>query len=322
MRSTFPSHLRAVSDLEPTDVERIISTAVSYRTKLREGVRKENILDGRVVALIFEKPSLRTAMTFEIAAHALGGVPVFLSSSQILASGSNQQGRESIPDIGRNVERFADLIVARVYSHNTIEEMARSVKIPVINALCDTHHPCQALADLLTIYDVMPSDTPTNQISVCFVGDGNNVATSLMQICAVTGVNFTLSCPPSFETPKEQWNYGLKLAEQSRAKLEIIHDPRKAVSSADIIYSDTFISMGQEAERDTRLKSFEGYQVNAALLSCAKPSTKFMHCLPAHRGEEVTDEVMDSARSIVFDQAENRLHVAKALLALMLEAAR
>ena len=314
MAPAISNHLRSVLDLTSNDVEDILNTAQEYRSKLRDGIRRENLLDGRVVALIFEKPSLRTAMTFEIATHALGGVPVFLSSSQILASGSNQQGRESIPDIGRNVERFADLIVARVYKHDTIQQLANSVNIPVINALCDLHHPCQALADLLTIRSFFPLASKQKKIQICFVGDGNNVATSLMQICALMGLDFTVSCPKGYEIPLTLWDDSLELAEQSGAILKTIRDPQEAVISADIVYTDTFISMGHEEERVQRLTEFSGYQVNQQLMSHAKPNAKFMHCLPAHRGEEVTDQVIDSSHSIVFDQAESRLHIAKALL--------
>ncbi len=303
--------LRAISDLNAKTVEALLERAQGFKLKQDQGVRKENILDGRVVAMVFEKPSLRTKMAFEVATLYLGGHPVFLSSAEVLASGNNKKGRESIPDIARNLERFADVIIARVYSHSVIQELAKAVRTPIINALCDRHHPTQALADLLAI-KLRFGDL--RGLRVAYVGDGNNVATSLMQICALSGVHFSIATPPGYEIPKEDWSWGEKKAQASGAELRATHDPKTIVTGADVIYTDTFVSMGQEQESLTRIDIFKGFQVNAGLMSLAKPAAIFMHCLPAHRGEEVTDQVMDSAQSIVFDQAECRLHVAKAVL--------
>lgn len=302
-------------DLTADDVEQIMKRAFAFREKYLLGVRRENQLDGKVVALVFEKPSLRTKVAFEVATLGLGGQPVFLSSSQILASGNNQRGRESIPDIGRNLERFADMIVARVYSHETIRVLAQSVSKPVINALCDQHHPTQALADLMAIRMHKPD---RKDLKVVFVGDGNNVATSLMQMSLMMGMDFSIASPLGYEIPLVEQKIGHELAARSAKKVEFIRDPFQAIQNADVVYSDTFISMGQESEQNERLNVFEKYQVNQHLMRSAKKDAVFMHCLPAHRGEEVTDDVMDSAQSIVFDQAECRLHVAKALIAIFL----
>lgn len=309
----FEKSLTRVTDLTPLDIQRVLSKACSFKRKHDEGVRRENLLDGKVVALVFEKPSLRTKVAFEVATHYLGGQPVFLSSSQILASGGNERGRESIPDIARNLERFCDLIVARVYHHEVIDEIAQSVRTPVINALCDKHHPTQALADLMAIQTAVEKDS--NETTVAFVGDGNNVATSLMQICLMSGIHFRIASPPGYEIPLVEQKVGEYLARGSGATFQVLHDPQAAVTGADVVYTDTFTSMGQESEKEARAKAFAGYQVNTDLMALTKTDAVFMHCLPAHRGEEVTDAVMDSPHSIVFDQAECRLHIAKALIA-------
>lgn len=307
--------LTRFTDLEADDVNLIMERAFSFRDKYRKGQRKENLLDGKVVALVFEKPSLRTKVAFEVAAVSLGGTPVFLSSSQILASGNNQRGRESIPDIGRNLERFADMIVARVYSHQVIADLADSVSTPVINALCDKHHPTQALADLMAI---MWHRGHPEGLKVCFIGDGNNVATSLMHMSTMMGMDFSIASPAGYEIPAEEREAAIKMARARGRQAVFTREPEEAVREADVVYADTFVSMGQEGEKDSRVSAFDGYQVNSHLMGLAKKGALFMHCLPAHRGEEVTDEVMDSPQSIVFDQAECRLHVAKALMSLYL----
>lgn len=306
--------LTKIADLTTAEVELILEKAAGFQRKQAEGIRRENTLDGRSVAMIFEKPSLRTKVAFEVATFYLGGLPIFLSSSQILASGGNEHGRESIPDIARNLERFADIIIARVYSHEVIQEISEATTKPVVNALCDRHHPTQALADLMAIRRF--AGAPASPLKVAYIGDGNNVATSLMQICTLMGVHFAIATPEGFEIPVAEQRVGQAFAEKSGCEFHGYHDPFKAVQAADVVYTDTFVSMGQEGEREKREKAFRNYQVNAKLMAHAKPGAIFMHCLPAHRGEEVTDEVMDSPQSIVFDQSECRLHVAKALLSL------
>lgn len=307
--------LTQIFDLTKEEIQELVQQAFIFKEKLAAGVYKENALNGRSVAMIFEKPSLRTKVAFEVATAQLGGIPIFLSSGQIFASGGNEQGRESIPDIARNLERFTDLILARVFQHETIEILAQSISKPVINALSDKHHPTQALADLMAIMWHKPE---WQKCKVAFVGDGNNVATSLMQICVMLGMNFSIASPTGYEIPEDEKVKAKVVASQTGSTLQFLRDPREALEQADVVYTDTFVSMGQEAETEKRLKDFTGYQVTMQLLKTAKPDAIFMHCLPAHRGCEVTDEVMDCPQSIIFDQAECRLHIAKSLLSYFL----
>ena len=305
--------LTKIADLSVDNLNAIVDLAERYRVERVNGEPGDKPLNGRFVALVFEKPSLRTKVSFEVATVSLGGHPVFLSSGQIFASGANQSGRESIPDIGRNLERFCDIIVARVYSHATISTLRSVIRVPIINALCDQHHPCQAIADVLTMERLAPRGS--KQLKVAYVGDGNNVATSLAQACVMRGHNVVVASPRGYQVPVEEQKVtnGLRLSKEQ--SIEFITSPAEAVADADIVYTDTFVSMGQEAQHGQRLAAFEGYQVDGALMSRAPAHVKFMHCLPAHRGEEVTDDVMDGPQSVVFDQAESRLHVAKAILA-------
>jgi len=302
--------LTCISDLNLDDVNNLLKSASAFKQKHDAGLRREDILQGKVVAMIFEKPSLRTKIAFEVATAYLGGIPVFLSSSQILASGSNERGRESVPDIARNLERLSDLIVARVYSHDVIKEISESVSNPVINALCDKHHPTQALADLMAIRMHLTK----KDIKVAYIGDGNNVATSLLQVCALAGFHFSIASPNDFGIPIAEKEVAVRMAIASGSILSFETDPYTAVRNADVVYTDTFVSMGQEKDKLERLQIFSGYQVTLNLMSKAARGAKFMHCLPAHRGEEVLNEVMDAPYSIIFDQAECRLHIAKALL--------
>ena len=309
-------HLTKISDLSVEQLDGIVERARSFREEPLGAVGLSGPLRGRFVAMVFEKPSLRTKVSFEVATVSLGGHPVFLSSEQIFASGGNKKGRESVPDIGRNLERFSDIIVARVFQHETIQQLSSIVRVPVINALCDQHHPCQAIADVLTMERF---SSKTGPLKVAYIGDGNNVATSLAQACAMRGHDVVVASPKGYEVTKEEQGVAISLRARESQSVQFISSPSEAVRGADIVYTDTFVSMGQEAETGIRLKAFEGYQVNAGLMRLAPSTAKFMHCLPAHRGEEVTDEVMDSPQSIVFDQAESRLHVAKAVLAWSLE---
>lgn len=309
----MPKHLTKMGDLSISELSSIVSRARDFQLRAKEGVRIENMLQGRVVAMVFEKPSLRTKVSFEVATMYLGGNPVFLSSDQIFASGGHQRGRESLPDIARNLERFCDLIVARVFSHATIETLASISKVPVVNALCDMHHPCQAIADVMTM-ERRFGDASQRPLRVAYIGDGNNVATSLLQACAMRGHHVSIATPAGYEVPSQECEVARRLCRDTNQELSFIRSPEEAVRKADVVYTDTFVSMGQEEETTKRLKDFAGYQVNSALMAKAPTTAVFMHCLPAHRGEEVTDEVMDSVQSIVFDQAECRLHVAKAVL--------
>ena len=302
-----------ISDLSVKELNSIIEMADRFRVGRSQGISEDLPLAGRFVALVFEKPSLRTKVSFEVATVALGGHPIFLSSEQIFASGGNQAGRESVPDIGRNIERFCDVIIARVFRHETIALLSAAVKVPVINALCDQHHPCQAIADVVTMEQF--SARRGSGLKVSYIGDGNNVATSLVQACVMRGHSVAVASPAGYEVPIREQEVTHSLRVNNEQSIEFVREPSAVIEDADIVYTDTFISMGQEDQRAARLESFKGYQVNRELMAKAPGHVKFMHCLPAHRGEEVTDEVIDSAQSILFDQAESRLHVAKAVLA-------
>ncbi len=308
-------HLTKITDFSPAEIELILHEAFQYKVKKDQGILKEDKFNGKVVAMVFEKASLRTKVAFEVAAAYFSATPVFLSSGQILASGNDEKGRESIEDIAKNLERFADIIIPRVYEHQSIQRIAASIQKPTINALCDKHHPTQALADLMAI-QWHKGKSP--HLKVVFVGDGNNVATSLMQICAMQGLDFSIASPAGYEIPQEEQAVAQEWATKSGSTLLSLQNPKEALQEADVVYTDTFVSMGQEHEKESRKKTFQNYQVNVGLLKYAKSDCIFMHCLPAHRGEEVTDEVMDGPNSIIFDQAECRLHIAKALLAYYL----
>jgi ornithine carbamoyltransferase len=259
-------------------------------------------LAGRVLALIFEKPSLRTRVTFEVGMVQLGGRSVYLMAHEI------QMGvRESVPDVARNLGLWVDAVAVRAFEHRTVEEFARWAGVPVINALSDREHPCQALADFFTLRE---RGFDPGALRLAWIGDGNNVCHSLLLLSALTGTQMSVACPSGYEPDGS-------VQEACRAlggRFSITTDPREAAAGADVIYTDVWASMGQEAEREERLESFRRYQVNETLLGLAKPSAVVMHCLPAHRGEEITDEVLDGPQSIVLAQAENRLHVQKAVL--------
>lgn len=306
------THFTTLTDLNSIDIQTIIDLAFEFK---KAPSLHKNALAGKTVGMIFEKPSLRTKVSFELASHQLGATPFFLTSKEILSSGNNTQGRESIPDIARNLERFADILVARVYKHESILTLADNVEKPVVNALCDLYHPSQALADFMA----MQWHKADQKWSVAFVGDGNNVATSLMHICAIMGKDFSIASPEGYTIPEKERKLAADIASKSGSKITFTSDPIVAVKNADFVYTDTFVSMGQESEQTQRLKAFKNYQVTNELLKHAKPDACFMHCLPAHRGEEVTDEVMDSNQSIIFDQAECKLHTAKALIYFLLK---
>ena len=262
-------------------------------------------LEGKTLAMIFEKPSLRTRVTFELGMYHLGGHGLFYQT--------RLGERESVPDIARNLERWVDGIVARTYSHEVLIELADYASVPVINALTDREHPCQILADAQALRDHKGG---FDGLKVAFVGDGNNVFASWAHFAARIPIDLTLVCPEGYECAPEI----LKFARQhAKGKVEVKHDVPTGVAGADAVYTDVWASMGQEAETAVREKAFQGYQVNAKVMSYAKEDAVFMHCLPAHRGSEVTDEVIDSPQSIVFDEAENRLHVQKAIMVALMK---
>ncbi len=295
--------LLSVADLTSEDIYRLIQAAVDLKAEDRLSQ-----LTGKVLALIFEKPSLRTRVSFEIAMRKLGGQVVYLSPSEV-----GLGKRESVPDVARVLSRYVDIIAARTFSHQTLETLADYSQVPVINALSDLEHPCQALTDLFTIYE---KKGELQGLTLAFIGDGNNVAHSLMLATALTGVNFRIASPPGYSVKEEI----LHLAQEYAAESEILctEDPNLAARGADVIYTDVWTSMGQEAEAKLRRKAFSGYQVNMDLLSLASEDAILMHPLPAHRGEEVSEDILDSPKSVVFEQAENRMHLEKAILNEML----
>jgi len=263
-------------------------------------------LVGRTLAMIFEKPSLRTRVTFETGMTQLGGHAVYLAPADVRLG-----QRESVGDVAANLGRWVDGIVARTFSHAVIEELAAAAGVPVVNALSDHEHPCQALADFLTILERRGR---LDGVQLVFVGDGNNVWHSLALMGATLGVRVRLACPPGFEGDPSVLRHAEELATLTGSRVEVTHDPRAAVADADVIYTDVWASMGQEEEAAQRAAVFAAFQVNEDLVAAAPPNVFVMHCLPAHRGEEITSAVLDGPRSIVLDQAENRLHAQKALL--------
>jgi ornithine carbamoyltransferase len=268
--------------------------------------RYANILKGKHIALIFEKPSLRTRVTFEVGIQSMGGNVVFLDHTQ-----ARLGERESIPDVARNLERWVQGIVARVYEQRVLEEMADSVSIPVVNALSDRFHPCQALADFFTLEEKFGS---LRGFKLAYVGDGNNVCHSLIYLAARLGVHLRIATPPSYAPAADVLADGKRAAKETRARIELFSDPVEAVTGAQAVYTDSWTSMGFEAEEKVRRATFKSFQVNRKLMEYAAAGAVFMHCLPAHRGMEVTDEVLDSPSSIVLKQSENRMYVQKAIL--------
>jgi ornithine carbamoyltransferase len=294
-------HLVYSGDLTREHVLRLFALAADLKQRWKAG-RRDTPLAGRSLALIFEKPSLRTRVTFEVGVLQLGGRAVYLSGAEI-----GLGTRESVPDVARNLSRWVDGIVARVHSHGSVEAMAEHATIPVVNALSDLDHPCQALADYFTLWE---RGMDFSRMRLAWIGDGNNVCHSIMIVGALLGVHVVVACPPGYEpSPAVQ-----ATVRTLGGRVEITEDARAAATGADVLYTDVWTSMGQEAEREKRLEAFSRYQINDTVLRFAKPTALVMHCLPAHRGEEITDSVVDSPQSIVLDQAENRLHAQKAVI--------
>lgn len=297
--------LISINDLTSTEVRRIFATAADLKANPR---KYSDALHGCSVALIFEKPSLRTRVSFESAAVQLGGSSLFLPAQEV-----GLGWRESLEDFARTMSQYVDALVLRVFKHATVTGMARAASIPVINGLSDQAHPCQAAADLMTIHECFGQVAGK---TVVFVGDGNNVARSLALGCAMLGARFRLSAPAGYAFDPSFISQVVDFAPQAR--IETQADPARAVADADIIYTDVWTSMGQEAEREERLRKFSAYQVNASLLGKAPKHARVLHCLPAHRGEEIAGEVLDGPQSLAFEQAGNRLHVQKAILEMLL----
>ncbi|CAN5121271.1 ornithine carbamoyltransferase [soil metagenome] len=297
-------HLLSSADLDPDGLERILASAAALRDQRRSGHPTQS-LAGRQVALLFEKPSLRTRVTFDVGVSALGGHPISLGPDEV---GIGR--RETATDIGRNLSRWVDAIVLRTFAHATLLELARASSVPVVNALTDHEHPCQALADLLTLKDHLGE---LRGRTLAFIGDGNNVCHSLLLTGVLAGMHVRVATPPSYEPDTGVVANASHVARNTGGNVTVGNDPRAAVRGADAVYTDTWTSMGAEADADLRRLRFAGFRVDASLLADA-PDALVMHCLPAHRGEEISDDVLDGPRSVVLDQAENRLYTQQALL--------
>ena len=293
-----------IADLNKAELEDLMVKAAQWKREPQGGA-----LTGKTVALIFGKPSTRTRVSFSVAVHELGGMPLYLSEQDLQIRTS-----ESIEDTARVLSRYVDAIVIRTFSQSDVEDLASAASVPVINALTDDHHPCQGLADVFTVRERF-GDSKGRKI--VFLGDGNNVAGSLAEAAVMTGSDVCLCVPEGHDLPKARVDGIVELAESSGAKAWVERDPSIAVSDASVLYTDVWISMGQDAE-EKKIAALRPYQLNRGLIAKARPDVVVLHCLPAHRGEEITDEAMDGPWSAVFDQAENRLHVQKALLASLL----
>jgi ornithine carbamoyltransferase len=296
-----PKHFLTIDAITPTELQELLDSAVALKAS---GLG--TVLKNKTAALVFEKPSLRTRVSFELAVRQLGGQTIYLSPEEV-----GLGKRESIPDVTRVLSRFVDLIILRTFSQHNLEVMAEYSAVPVVNALSDYEHPCQALADLMTIYE---HKGKLKWLTVGYVGDGNNVANSLMLACAMAGINFHIASPKGYTIDPAVLKKANTFAKTSGATIVATEDPKVAAKDADVIYTDTWTSMGQEAEAAVRRKVFAEYQINDKLMALAKRTAIIMHCLPAHHGEEVAVGILDGPQSVVFDQAENRLHAQKALL--------
>jgi ornithine carbamoyltransferase len=294
--------LLSVADLSAAEIEKIIAQAL----KMKRGTTSQ-LLSGKILALMFEKPSLRTRVSFEVAVHQLGGYCFYLSPEEV-----GLGKREPVSDVAQVLSRYVHGIIARTFSHEALQTLAKYSTVPVINALSDLEHPCQALADILTINE---KKGKLKGLNLAYVGDGNNVANSLLLAASLTGINFCIASPPGYAVADKMLQMAKGFAAHSGSRIILTKEPEQAVKDADVVYTDVWTSMGQEAETEKRRKAFAGYQVDARLLSLARKDVMVMHPLPAHHGEEVAVGLLDSQSSVVFDQAENRLHLQKALLA-------
>jgi ornithine carbamoyltransferase len=299
--------LVSIRDFSPAEVEAVLELTALMKAR---PIDFRSALAGKQLVMFFEKPSLRTRLTFESGMSSLGGMSMFVDQTHSLLG-----VRETLSDIAHNVERWCDVIVLRTFAHATVEDVAEFADIPVINALSEREHPCQALADYFTLQEKFGD---LRKVRLAYVGDGNNVANSLLLVCASLGSTIHLATPEGYAPDAQILADSREIARETGAKIELFSDPAEAVCGADAVYTDTWISMGQENESDLRVKTFSPYQVNKKLMAKAASHAAFMHCLPAYRGKEVTKDVIDSSRSVVFDQAENRLHVQKAILSLLL----
>jgi ornithine carbamoyltransferase len=304
-----PRDLVSIHDLDPAEIHQLFNLCAMLKQRPADF---RGVLAGKQMVMFFEKPSLRTRLTFEAGMDSLGGSTFFVDQTA-----SRLTARESLYDIAHNLERWIDIIVLRTYRHATVEEMATYAGVPVINALSELEHPCQALADFFTLHEHFGD---LSKIHFAYVGDGNNMAHSLLLAGASVGAKISIATPERYGLNPVILTMAQAIAEETGATLRVLTDPRRAVKGADAVYTDTWASMGQEGEAVERATIFGPYQVNTELMQWAAPHARFMHCLPAHRGCEVTDQVIDSLNSVVFDQAENRLHIQKAILVWLLRA--
>jgi len=288
----------------------LFDIARKLKKDVKNGV-EHHYLEGKTLAMIYEKPSLRTRVTFEIGIYQLGGYGIYLAPSDIKLG-----KRESVGDVARNLSRWVDGIMARTFSHNTVVELAENASIPVINGLSDYEHPCQILADYLTILE---HKNRVDGLNFAFIGDGNNVANSLLYASVILGSDFSIASPAGYKIKPDIFDKAKEIADKTGVKILQTNSPEDAVRDADIIYTDVWTSMGEEAERAERIKKFEEYQVNNKLLEYANEDAIVMHCLPAHRGEEITSDVLDGPHSVVLDESENRLHIQKAILVKLMK---
>ena len=291
-----------LADLDSEEIRQMVKKARS----MKEGVTPK-AMDGKVAALLFEKPSLRTRVSFEVGVKQMGGSCIYLSQSDV-----GLGTREPAEDVARVLDRLVDVIVARVFSHRNLEILAEYSTVPVVNALSDLAHPCQAIGDLLSMNE---HKGDLEGLNVTYVGDGNNIASSLAIACSSVGANFVIASPADYKVPDIAWDVARQRSAENETSLDWTESPEAAVEGADVVYTDVWISMGDEAEADVRREIFSTYRVDGDLMSCADSQAVFMHDMPAHRGEEVSDDMLDHPSSIVFHQAENRLHAQKAILA-------
>jgi ornithine carbamoyltransferase len=303
-------HLLGLQSYSADEIYQVLSLALKLKEEQKKGTT-HHLLKGKTLAMIFTKSSTRTRVSFEVGMYQLGGTALFLSSSDI------QLGRgETIEDTARVLSRYVDGIMIRTYKQSDVDDLAKYGTVPVINALTDLLHPCQILADLMTVYE---KKSALQDLKLAFIGDGNNVAHSLLIGCSKVGMDVSIGCPPGYEPNSKIVEMALQNAAVSGSKVQITHSPQEAIQNADAVYTDVWSSMGQESESADRMKVFTSYQVNAGLFSLAKQDAVFLHCLPAHRGEEVTADIIDGPNSVVFDEAENRLHAQKAVMALLMK---
>lgn len=302
-------HLISLHDLKIEEIEQILTLALELKKQNKKGIT-HHILKNKTLGMIFSKPSTRTRVSFEVGMYQLGGYALFLSSNDI------QLGRgETIYDTANVLSRYLDGIMIRTFDHEDVKALAKYSTIPIINGLTDLLHPCQVLADLMTIYE---NKGAFKGLKLAYVGDGNNVLHSLLFGCAKTGMDIYAASPPKYKCNEEIYQAALSDAKETNAKIVLTEDPHEAMKDADIVYTDTWVSMGEEDKKQEKIKAFTPYQVNKELFSKAKENAIFLHCLPAYRGFEVTEDILDGSNSVVFDEAENRLHAQKAVMVLLM----